>query len=153
MPHSYTVDNFEIINDKKDILTRLFNPSFNPYKSVILEKNPSGIKHFTMDKNYEKANITTYKENSVEIKLSLERNKILVLTDNYYSGWKAYVDNEPVEIYRANYTFRAIVVPSGMHIVKFSYEPYLIKIGIALSLISILLYLIFYIIYRNRTND
>ena len=47
----------------------------------------------------------------------------LVLSDNYYSGWKASIDGRETKIYRANYTFRAVWVSKGDHTVRFFYEP------------------------------
>ncbi len=61
---------------------------------------------------------------------------MLFLSDNYYPGWKAYVDNKETKIYRANYTFRSIYLPSGNHSVAFKYNPLSFKIGSVVSLLS-----------------
>ena len=40
---------------------------------------------------------------------------ILVLSENHYPGWKAYVDNRPVETLRVDYNLRGVVLTAGEH--------------------------------------
>lgn len=48
---------------------------------------------------------------------------LLVLTDNWYPGWRASVDGRPVELARANWHFRAVYLSPGRHRVRFDYRP------------------------------
>ena len=63
--------------------------------------------------------------------------KLLLLTDNYYPGWKAAVDREETEILRANYTFRAVPLTAGGHEVRFYYDPMSFKVGLIISVLSL----------------
>ena len=63
---------------------------------------------------------------------------MLFLPDNYYNGWKAKIDGKEVRILRANYTFRAIPIQAGKHIVRFYYDPMSFKLGIALALVGLI---------------
>jgi len=69
--------------------------------------------------------------------VSAQNDKILFLSDTYYPGWKAYIDGRQTNIYRANYAFRAIVVPGGVHTGKFIYDPDSFKIGYMISFLSV----------------
>lgn len=152
----YLVNNYEIIADKEKILSRLFNPQLNISDTVILEKHLNNYKN-TQKQYSNKINEINFGENKVNIEYHSQASSILVLTDNYYPGWKAYVDGKETEIYRANYTFRAIELPKGKHIVKFLYEPESFRIGAILSGSSLFLYLSFCIIYsyilRKQKNN
>jgi hypothetical protein len=152
LPHVYFVENFEVIKDGKQILMRMFNSTFDPKNSVILEDVPNFSKKKSNNIT-NKIKQINYAPNNILLETNVNEDQLLILTDNYYSGWKAYIDGKETRICRANYTFRAIVVPNGIHTIKFSYEPYSVKIGIAISLISLLLYFILYIIYIRRIND
>jgi hypothetical protein len=57
----------------------------------------------------------------------------VVLADQYYPGWKAYVDGEEVKIYRTNGVLRGVVVPPGEHELVFRYRPYSIYALMMLS--------------------
>ncbi len=45
----------------------------------------------------------------------------LYYADAFHPGWKAYVDNTPVDIHKAYAAFKAVFVPPGRHIVRFVY--------------------------------
>jgi hypothetical protein len=47
----------------------------------------------------------------------------VVLADQYYPGWHAYVDGKETSLYRANLVQRGVVVPAGRHEVLFIYRP------------------------------
>ena len=112
LPRIYTVNDFEILTNQESILKRLFDKKFDYRKTAILEEKPK-LEIGKKDIANEKLNIEKYKENSVLITASTSSNKLFMLSDNYYPGWRAYVDEKETKIYRANYTFRAIVLPKG----------------------------------------
>jgi uncharacterized membrane protein YfhO len=56
-----------------------------------------------------------------------------VLSDVYYPGWIATMDDRPATIYPANFAFRAVLVPGGSHRVVFVFEPVMWKIGLLIS--------------------
>jgi hypothetical protein len=62
---------------------------------------------------------------------------LLVLTDLYYPGWVAAVDGQPAEIYATDLAFRGVVIPSGRHVVEFTYRPWSFGIGVALALAAL----------------
>lgn len=55
-----------------------------------------------------------------------------------YPGWKAYVDGIETEIYTVNNLIQGAVVPQGEHIVEFRFEPVDVKIGLALTVVGIM---------------
>ena len=147
LPRVYLVNNLEVISNQNLILERLFDTSFDPKTTVILEEPTSSPLN---NASKGKAQILRYEENSVEVKAQSDYNSVLVLSDNYFPGWKVYIDEKETKIYRANYTFRAIEVPEGKHLVKFSYEPGSFKTGTILSIISIGIYLLIIFYIKNK---
>ncbi len=73
--------------------------------------------------------------NEVILETAGESPGLLVLTDSYYPGWQAWVYESAVPIYRANYAFRAVAVPSGKQRVTLRYEPASFKVGLFISLL------------------
>ena len=52
------------------------------------------------------------------------------------SGWTATLDEQPVEIHRADDAFKAVFVPAGTHRVRFEYHSARTRAGLAISLAS-----------------
>ena len=48
----------------------------------------------------------------------------MVLNDVWHPWWQASVDGKPAEILKANVLFRAVVVPPGRHVVRFTFHPF-----------------------------
>jgi hypothetical protein len=68
------------------------------------------------------AKIIKYFPNLVEIEIVAPQDGYLILTDTFYPGWQAAVDNQKVEILPAFPAFRAVQVTSGKHILEFNYR-------------------------------
>ncbi len=141
LPRAYLVGKLSIDTDSQRELQELFNPSFNTATAAIVEQGSNDSSLVEEAKTQGVATIKSYKENNVLIKTESLTNGLLVLSDNYYPGWKAFVDDKEVFIYRTNYTLRGVVVPSGTHIVSFRYDPLSFKIGLFLSGLSGLIFL------------
>lgn len=65
------------------------------------------------------ADIISYKENYIKIETNTIADRLVVLTDIYYPLWRAYLDGKLQKIYKVDYLFRGVVVPSGDHILEF----------------------------------
>ncbi len=74
----------------------------------------------------------------IQIEVNASYPALLVLNDNYYPGWNAYLDGTPTPIYRTNYLVRGVLVPAGSHRVEFRYEPTSVRLGLALSGLAVL---------------
>jgi hypothetical protein len=48
---------------------------------------------------------------------------LLVHTDTHYPGWSAFIDGEPAPLLRADWTFRGVEIPQGLHTVELRYVP------------------------------
>ena len=54
-------------------------------------------------------------------------------------GWRAHVDGVPAPVVRANGKHRAVAVSAGRHEVVLRYAPPGLVVGLALSVVSLLL--------------
>lgn len=74
--------------------------------------------------------------NRVVIETDAAHEGMLVLSDNYYPGWRVSVDDRRAEILRANCTMRAVRVPAGRHMVSFVFVPTTFWASVYVSLAS-----------------
>ncbi len=47
----------------------------------------------------------------------------LVLADVWFPGWSCTVDGRPASLYRANFLFQAVALPTGAREVRFTFAP------------------------------
>ena len=62
----------------------------------------------------------------------------LFVSETYYPGWRATLDGREIKIEPSHKIFRQVKVPAGEHKVKFIYDPWSFKLGLAISLLTIL---------------
>ncbi len=142
LPRAFFVDQYVVERDQQKIIDAIYSDQFDLRQKIILEEDPQ--ESFTTSaQNATKTNITkvdllTYKSQSLEYLIEVPHGGFLFISDNYFPGWKAFVDGKQVKIYRADYSFRAISVPGGRHKVSLVYDPSSVKYGIYLSLASLI---------------
>lgn len=88
------------------------------------------------------AAIKTYLPTYIEIHAETTQSGYLVLSDTYFPGWVATVNNQQVSIQKAYHSLRGINVPQGKSIITMNYKPNSIIYGSAISILSILVLLI-----------
>ena len=136
VPRAYLVSEFSVEKDSVRTLQRLSTNAFDPLREVILDSYVSLAPSVASSRQ---VNIQRYENSLVTITTSAKHESILVLTDSFYPGWKAYIDGTETEILRANHFYRAVRLPGGNHQVEFRYEPQSFQIGAMISLLTVFL--------------
>jgi hypothetical protein len=93
--------------------------------------------------------ITKYESNRIDLVTRSDAPSILVLSENHYPGWRAYVDGRFVDTLRVDYNLRGAVLPAGEHTVEFVYRPKSVFLGAAMSLFALVLLAVGVIIDRR----
>ena len=122
---------------KQKIIDALYSPSVDLRKTVVLEETPPGFAGNVADDAT--VSITNYEPEKVELSVEAQRDGLVFLSDTYDPGWKAVVDGKETKIFRANFTFRAVVVPRGSHQILFTYDPLSFRIGLWTSIVSVII--------------
>lgn len=126
-----------IFAEKSDPRTTAFAESLEQYSFPTLsneEINQSSIV------------IRKYEPDELNISTSCPKSGFMVLSEMYYPGWKAFIDGKRTSIYKTNYTFRGIIIPSGKHLIKFVFEPQSLEWGKWISIICILSCLLIFVL-------
>jgi hypothetical protein len=141
LPRAYLVEQFEIV-DQQTAFERIRDGDFDFWSGVMLERAPeaAGWQPPANPVRARPARIENYQDEFVEIQASNEEHALLVLTDGFFPGWVARIDDEPTEILRANGVFRAIHLTPGDHRVTFRYEPRSFAWGLRISFASLVLW-------------
>ncbi len=141
LPRAYVVHRFKKVEDREAALKALSAESFDPKVEAIVEEDmptPSNGAGASGTIDSTKARIVTYDYDRVEIDVVLPKDGMLVLTDAWYPGWRAYVDGAKSPIYRVNSVLRGVALTGGEHRVIFDYSPRSFKLAMILFLLSLL---------------
>ncbi len=118
---------------------------WDPLRTVLVEQAPT----MSLKSSASEVSFTSYGPNRIELQTSAGADSLLVLSENDYPGWRAYIDGNEASVFRVNYGLRGVVVPSGNHQVSFVYRPLSVIAGAVVSLLTAVA-LIWYGV-RNRS--
>ena len=138
---------YKIETNKEKIFELLSRKDFNIFNTVVLEKQPQ---YEVKDKGDYKLNILYFDENSIEFECKTNKPAIILYTDNYSRGWRAYnLDNskEKYEIICADYIYKAISINEGNHKIRIEYKPLSFIIGMWISIVSWIIFISFFIFF------
>lgn len=151
----WLVKKFRVM-DSESILKKIRNQEFCLQKEVLLEKEPRTFLLLNTPKSQEsfpfmdKIEWISETNNRIHLSVHAGEDSILVLNDTYFPGWKAFIDGKEEKIFRANYNFRAVLIPSGNHQVEFVYDPFSFKLGAWVTSLGVLSCLGIAIFKRQR---
>jgi uncharacterized membrane protein YfhO len=118
---AYLVNKYEVIPDRKDIYPQVLTGTEDLSKMAYLEEEPE-LPISSDSISTDSARIIFYEQDSIVVGVNCAVNRLLVLTDNYYDSWHAFVDGQPAKPMRSYGSFRAVAVPAGAKEVVFKYE-------------------------------
>jgi hypothetical protein len=119
LPRAYAVSNYEVAAPAT-MVERLIAPDFDRAGTVLLEAEPTAVQRPQPGATgvvewIERGN------DEYSLRVTADAPLLVVVSDNYYPAWRAELNGQETEILRANYTFRAVAVPAGEHILRFRY--------------------------------
>jgi hypothetical protein len=140
LPRTFIVHQTQIVNSNEQAIALMKAPHFDPAQTVVRLRQgdeQTGPVIAGQPSTRDSATIVSYQPERVEIAAQLNSEGWLVLTDAYYPGWQAMVDDQPVDIQPVNVLFRAVSVPAGQHTVMFEFKPRSLKWGAYISGVSL----------------
>lgn len=149
LPRAFIVPKATITKDRDEILEKLKSDDFNPKEYIFLEENVSVP--LNNAGTYKEASVTYYSPNEIHVKVYMDNPGFLVLSENYYPGWRAIDNDKETNIYRADYTLRSVYLDAGQHEIKFVYDPLSFKVGLWITIITALL-LCIVVLYKIKSK-
>jgi hypothetical protein len=96
-------------------------PDIDYRASVLLEHPPADA---ARERQPGVAKLAAYRNTEIIIDASAPQRGYVVLNDVWHPWWRATVDGKPADILRANVMFRAVEIPPGDHVVRFTFHPF-----------------------------
>lgn len=149
LPRAFLVS--EVVEaEDEETLKLLRSGDFDPASAAII---PRGSRlPFPLERGDGFAGTAEFRKDDparVVLDVDARRDSLLVLTDTYFPGWRAWIDGQPAEMIRTNYLFRSVATPAGRHVVELEYRPLSIRVGAVLTGVSVIA-LILLFVFRRR---
>jgi len=153
MPGAFLVpaSGIQVVKDSGSQMKILKEPSFNPQTTVILDEPVTPPKTSNASPA-QGAQVSMFqrKTNELQMRVDTDQESILVISQTYYPGWKAYIDGESTPVFPANYALTGVSVGRGSHDVRLSFEPESLKVGILVSLATLTIVVVLLAFQRRR---
>lgn len=155
MPRAYLVGGVKVLTDPDKVLISMVTQPLEPFEVALTDAEaacgdtfddlrPGRILHHVTR--------LEYVPNGVEIEVETRKPGLLVVTDAFYPGWSATVNGKGARIYKVNYAFRGVRVPAGTSLVTMTYRPASLRIGMGVSLISLIVVVVLAITSRSGSR-
>ncbi|MBU0492898.1 MAG: YfhO family protein [Chloroflexi bacterium] len=136
LPRALVVHQAIVEGDPAAAEWRIHQPGFSPTQTVVL-KWGDALDAASTGKST--AQVTALRPNDITVAVHATAPGYLVLSEVYYPGWLATVDNVPAPVILANTAFRAVPVPVGDHSVRLWFAPDSMRWGALISLSTVTL--------------
>ncbi|HEY8477420.1 MAG TPA: YfhO family protein, partial [Chloroflexota bacterium] len=136
LPRVWAVREAVVAESPDDALRRVLVPSYHPGDTVVLEE-PPGVGPLTRGERPE-VRVEHYAPQRIVLWARASAPAVLVLSETYYPGWRAWRDGVEVPVRRANYVVRALDLPPGEHRFEVVYDPLSFKVGAGISVATLL---------------
>lgn len=147
-PRAYLVGEYKTYDSIESFEKQFFATTFDPRQTILLPMTTEKIQITKATKAT--AAIVSYKPEEIIIETETDAPQLLFLSDTYAPGWTASVDGIKTTVYQADYAFRAVVVPEGNHNVRFSYQPFSVRVGKVGTVIGLFLLLVLFFFRRKK---
>lgn len=144
-PRAWLVDGF-YVTDSANVEKFMKQNSIDYLRNVVVEK-PIHLSGSKNDSLIGIAECKFYSNDFFRFKVVSNKPAIAVFSEIWFPDWIATIDGMPAEIYRANYCLRAVVVPSGEHIIEMRYYSKAFKIGSIISVLTLILSIVGLVVF------
>ena len=110
LPRAWVTQRVEVVPDLQAALARL-ETGFDVASGALVE----GGQALSGPPGYHPAQITDYAPNRVQIEASADGRSLLVVSEVWSPGWRAWVDSQEVPLYRVDAVVRGIFLDPGRH--------------------------------------
>lgn len=132
-------------SDPLKAMKLLIASDFDPTKTTVINAPSTN--------SFAKADIENFsqKNNEITFKTKSEGESLVVVSEQFYPGWRLFIDNkEESKPFAVDFNLIGLNIPAGEHQIKLLYEMPALKYGTNISLISLIGLILFVSILKYR---
>ena len=137
MPRVSLVYSATAVSTAEAAFAAIHAPGFDPASTVVAEGLSAPALAAGLSQGESNLYYLDYKPESFSVVAINPAPAYLVFSEVWYPGWRAWVDGVEVPIFRVNFTFRGLYLPTpGEHTVVMKFDPLSWKIGLGLTVLT-----------------
>jgi len=143
LPRAYAVQQILVEPDPARAMQLIARRRFRPSREAIVEaidpRGPAASLVASPQRRLparlppNRVSITSYAPERVVLDADCAQKCLVVLTDLFYPGWRAYVGEREQPVHRVNTLYRGVVLEPGRHEVVYRFEPRPFYWGVAIA--------------------
>lgn len=122
-PRVFLANTLEIFPDHNSLLHHLGKTKLETLQRTVFAESSDTTQYQFRKTGEQKATITYYSSDRIDVRVEAQDPTILVLTNNYNPAWHVYADGIEQKIIPANHTFMATVLEKGTKEAFWKYQP------------------------------
>ena len=132
LPRAYVVYKYHQVSSQQEAIDAMLRDEFDPSQMAVGEEPVRLPGSFPELSNPLPPQVTTTRPTSdrLDITVRTDRPGLLVVSEQFFPGWEAWVGEEKVAILPVNAALMGIEVPQGRHMVTLRFFPQTLKWGL-----------------------
>lgn len=122
LPRGRIMYDYTVISDPDSALSLILQPDFDHYKRIVIDRQPAAEIRAPESTQADSVRFLDSPPDRIRIRAHLSGPGFLVLQDNWYPHWKAFEGENVYPVFRTNFTFMAVELSAGDHILEFRVE-------------------------------
>jgi len=132
--NAWFVENIKTVDNADQEMLALGDSNIDLRNTAVVHKEFKNIKAPKNIDSMATIRLTKYGLNHLEYSCENDYAIPVIFSEIYYpEGWNCYIDGKLVDVFRANYVLRGVMVPAGKHKIEWKFEPKSMETG---SLVS-----------------
>jgi hypothetical protein len=139
-------------------LASLKDSQFDPLQTVLLSSLPASLQGAGASTPLPGVVFSSSVEiahngiNRVSLRTMTSSPSVLVVSQTYYPGWRAFVDGNSAEIFAADLALTGIALPAGVHEVELTFRPSSVTIGAVITVAAAVILLVLMIAHAKSSG-
>lgn len=121
-PRIFFVENIGTAADDLSVVKEMFTLGGKVLRKNALTTSTIESIEFKELTDEDSIDILVYRPNQLSLKVNATTTRFLVRSDIYSPHWKVTIDGKKDKIFKTDLALQGVVIPAGMHIVKFYYN-------------------------------
>lgn len=129
-----------VVSGDEEVFAAIRLPGFDPEAIAYTATSPGALTFAPRRRSFSTARIVRDTPELLELSTSCSDPRFAVVTRTFDPGWHATVDGKEASLVRTDLAFIGILIPAGAHEVLLQYRPASYRIGVLVSLVSVIVF-------------